>query len=187
MFTTVYHYVFFHQWPLDSDHIEHVAEFAEHQIQRYVLLPFNKRWATYQACGSAFISSERIHHFRLNTDYRPGSRAFITKNLKNVAGRKFWSKTTIYLSLGLQQKERPSYRRSLQFPKRVIQHFKTWLILIHFFRLLCKVAKGKQSFKLQNSFEFEHNIFIYFWRYLNFACYFKSLSTSCKNTFCYYY
>jgi hypothetical protein len=108
LFTTVYHYVFFHQWPLDSDHIEHVAEFAEHQIQRYVLLPFNKRWATYQACGSAFISSERIHHFRLNTDYRPGSRAFITKNLKNVAGRKFWSKTTIYLSLGLQLQKKPS-------------------------------------------------------------------------------
>ncbi len=35
------------------------------------------------------------------------------------------SKTTIYLSIGLN-KERPSYRRSLQLSKEAIQHFKTW-------------------------------------------------------------
>jgi hypothetical protein len=37
----------------------------------------------------------------------------------------FLSKTAIYLFLGLQ-KVCPSYRRSLQFSKEAIQHFKTW-------------------------------------------------------------
>ncbi len=37
----------------------------------------------------------------------------------------FLSKTAIYLSLGLH-KVCPSYRRSLQFSKEAIQHFKTW-------------------------------------------------------------
>ncbi len=37
----------------------------------------------------------------------------------------FWSKTAIYLSLDLH-KVCPSYRRSLQFSKEAIQHFKTW-------------------------------------------------------------
>ncbi len=37
----------------------------------------------------------------------------------------FWSKTAIYFSLGLH-KVCPSYRRSLQFSKEAIQHFKTW-------------------------------------------------------------
>jgi hypothetical protein len=37
--------------------------------------------------------------------------------------KKFGSKTTIYLSLGLH-KGRPSYRRSLQPSKNNIQHFK---------------------------------------------------------------
>ena len=37
----------------------------------------------------------------------------------------FWSKTVIYLSLGLH-KGRPSYRRSLHLLKENIQHFKTW-------------------------------------------------------------
>ncbi len=39
--------------------------------------------------------------------------------------KKFWSKTTIYLSLGLHKKGQ-SYRRSLQLSKEAIQHFKTW-------------------------------------------------------------
>ncbi len=37
----------------------------------------------------------------------------------------FWSKTAIYLSLSLH-KVCPSYKRSLQFSKEAIQHFKTW-------------------------------------------------------------
>ncbi len=37
----------------------------------------------------------------------------------------FWSKSAIYLSLGLH-KVCPSYRRSLQLSKEAIQHFKTW-------------------------------------------------------------
>jgi hypothetical protein len=50
----------------------------------------------------------------------------MTKDLKKSSEKikKFGSKTTIYLSLGLQ-KERPSYRRSLQLSKEAIQHFKT--------------------------------------------------------------
>ncbi len=43
----------------------------------------------------------------------------------------FWSKTAIYLSLGLP-KGRPSYRRSLQPSKENIQQFKTWKFLYFF-------------------------------------------------------
>ncbi len=46
----------------------------------------------------------------------------------------FWSKTAIYLSLGLH-KVCPSYKRSLQLSKRAIQHFKTWTFT-NFFLLL---------------------------------------------------
>ena len=46
----------------------------------------------------------------------------------------FWSKTAIYLSLGLH-KVCPTYRRSLQFSKEAIQHFKTWTFT-NFFLLL---------------------------------------------------
>ncbi len=54
----------------------------------------------------------------------------MTKNLKKNYCWKiflifFGSKTTFYLSLG-HQKERPSWRRSLQLSKEAIQHFKTW-------------------------------------------------------------
>ncbi len=46
----------------------------------------------------------------------------MTKNCKKITPekKKFASKTTIYLSLGLH-KERPSYRRSLQLSKEAIQ------------------------------------------------------------------
>ncbi len=44
----------------------------------------------------------------------------------------FWSKTAIYLSLGLH-KERPSYRRSPQLSKENIHHLKTWNFLIFFY------------------------------------------------------
>ncbi len=60
----------------------------------------------------------------------------MTKNWKKLQLKKtkknFWSKTTIYLSLGLH-KERPSYIRSLQLSKEAIQHFKTWNFLIFFY------------------------------------------------------
>ncbi len=46
----------------------------------------------------------------------------------------FWSKTAIYLSLGLH-KVWPSCRRSLQLLKEAIQHFKTWTFT-NFFLLL---------------------------------------------------
>ncbi len=70
-----------------------------------------------------------------NTDPDPdpiqyGSRALMSKNWKKITAENFFknfflSKTTIYLSLGLH-KVCPSYRRSLQFTKEAIQHFKTW-------------------------------------------------------------
>ena len=47
---------------------------------------------------------------------------------KNYSWKKkymFWSKTAIYLFLGIH-KLCPSYRRSLQLTKEAIQHFKTW-------------------------------------------------------------
>jgi hypothetical protein len=46
----------------------------------------------------------------------------------------FWSKTAIYLSLGLH-KVYPSYRRSLQLSKEAFQLFKTWTFT-NFFLLL---------------------------------------------------
>ncbi len=52
----------------------------------------------------------------------------MTKNWKKITGEIFFfflSKTAIYLSLSLH-KVCPSYRRSLQFSKEAIQHFKTW-------------------------------------------------------------
>jgi hypothetical protein len=53
----------------------------------------------------------------------------MTKNWKKITAENFLfiflkSKTAIYLSLGLH-KVCPSYRRSLQFSKEAIQHFKT--------------------------------------------------------------
>ncbi len=68
-------------------------------------------------------------HFRLNTDPNPD---LMTKNWKKFTAEKkknFWSKTAIYLSLGLN-KGRPSYKRSLQLSKENLQHFKTWNFLI---------------------------------------------------------
>ncbi len=70
--------------------------------------------------------SIRIHRFRLNTD--PDPVFLMTKNWKNVQLKIFliffWSKITIFLSIGLH-KGRPSYRRNLQPSKENIQHFKT--------------------------------------------------------------
>ncbi len=56
----------------------------------------------------------------------------MTKNWKKITAEKFLfyffgSKTTIYLSLGLH-KERSSYRKSLQFSKEAIHHFKHELL-----------------------------------------------------------
>jgi hypothetical protein len=66
----------------------------------------------------------RILHFRLNTDPDPGS--FDDQKSKKFKAKKneifLLSKTTIYLSLGLQ-KGRPNYKRRLQLSKENIQHF----------------------------------------------------------------
>jgi hypothetical protein len=71
-------------------------------------------------------------HFRLNTDPDPDPiriQGFNDKKKKKLQLKRklifFWSKTNIYLSLGLP-KERPSYRRSLQLSEEAIQHLKTW-------------------------------------------------------------
>ncbi len=71
----------------------------------------------------------RVQHFRLNTDPDPGLEwQKIEKKLQLKKKLNFlWSKTTIYLSVGLH-KEHPSYRRSLQLSKEAIQHFKTWTL-----------------------------------------------------------
>jgi hypothetical protein len=63
---------------------------------------------------------------RLNTDPDPiRIQGFDDLKLKKITAEFFSSsKTTIYLSLGLQ-KERLSYRRILQLSKEKIQHFKT--------------------------------------------------------------
>ncbi len=63
----------------------------------------------------------------------------MTKNRKKKLQLKFfiyffWSKTAIYLSLGLH-KVCPSYRRSLQLSKEAIQHFKTWFFTNFFLPL----------------------------------------------------
>jgi hypothetical protein len=77
-------------------------------------------------------------------EYRSGSRALMTKKFKQMTSekkkKKFCTKTTMYLSLGLH-KERPSYRRSLQLSKEAIQTSKhelkkTILLLCVIFALL---------------------------------------------------
>jgi hypothetical protein len=68
----------------------------------------------------------RIQHFMLNSDPDPDPILTAEKKIN------FFSKTTIYLFLGLH-KRRPSYRRSFQLPKENIQHFKTWKFLIFFY------------------------------------------------------
>jgi hypothetical protein len=70
----------------------------------------------------------RIQHLRLNTDPDPiRIQGFDYQELEKIYSWKkiifFASKTTIYLSLGLQ-KGRSSYR-SLKLSKENIQHFKT--------------------------------------------------------------
>ncbi len=64
-------------------------------------------------CGSGF-------RIRI-PDPDPNWKKFITGNLIFIV----LIKIAIYLSLGLH-KGRPSYRRSLQFSKENIQHFKRW-------------------------------------------------------------
>ncbi len=61
----------------------------------------------------------------------------MTKNWKKTTAEKkmqffFWSKNAIYLSLSLH-KVHPSDRRSLQFLKEAIQHFKIWTLKFFFY------------------------------------------------------
>ncbi len=75
----------------------------------------------------------------------------MTKNWIKITAEKknlifFWSKTVIYLSLGLH-KVCPGYRRSLQLTKEAIQHFKTW-IFSTFVGHFCPPGSGS-GFKLR--------------------------------------
>ncbi len=70
----------------------------------------------------------------------------MTENLKKITAIKklnffFWSKTAIYLSLGLH-KVCPGYRRELT--KEAIQHFKTW-IFSPFVGHFCPPGSGSGS------------------------------------------
>ncbi len=91
-----------------------------------------------QGCGSAFISSGSgssiLSRIPIRIRIQSGSRALMTKNWRRkiTAGKKIKFFLKIYLSLGLH-KERPSYRRSLQLSKEVIQDFKTWTLKKFFF------------------------------------------------------
>jgi len=97
-----------------------------------------------QGCGSVFIFSGSGYRvwgwIPIRIRIQSGSRALMSKNWKKNTAEEFfllfffWSKTAIYLSLGLH-KVCPSYRRSLQLSKEAIQHFKTWT-LTNFFLLL---------------------------------------------------
>jgi hypothetical protein len=89
-----------------------------------------------QGYGSVLIFFRiriRIQHLRMDTNPDPDPiriQGFNDKKLKKYYSWKFififlWSKTAIYLSLGLH-KVCTSYRRSLQLSKEAIQHFKTW-------------------------------------------------------------
>ena len=64
----------------------------------------------------------------------------------------FWSKTSIYLSLGLH-KVHPSDRRSLQLSKEAIQHFKTCTLKKNstFVRHFCPPGSGYGSTDLSES------------------------------------
>jgi hypothetical protein len=69
-----------------------------------------------------------------------GSRGFDDQKLEKIYSWKiklnfFGSKTTIYLSLYINYKGRPSYRRCLQLSKENIQHFKKWNFWIIFYFL----------------------------------------------------
>ncbi len=111
-------------WPLDTGW----EKIRIRNPRSGINIPDHISWLCNQGCGSVFIfygsgSGVRIQY---------GSRALMTKNWKKITTENFflfffWSKTAVYLSLGLH-KLYPSYRRSLQFSKEAIQHFKTWTV-----------------------------------------------------------
>ncbi len=92
--------------------------------------PLSRNLLENQGCGSVFLFSGSGSGSR-GWCWRPiRIPGFNDQKLKKNYSWKFlfiffWSKTAIYLSLGLR-KVCPSYRRSLQFSKEAIQHFKTW-------------------------------------------------------------
>ncbi len=92
------------------------------------MVSVNKSWV--QGCGSVFIFSGSGSGSRVWC-WRPiRIQGFNDQKLEKITAKIFLlfffiSKTAIYLSLGLH-KVCPSYRRSLQFSKEAIQHFKTW-------------------------------------------------------------
>ncbi len=82
----------------------------------------------YQGCGSVFIfsgSGSRVWGWRPIRIQGFNDQKLEKKLQLKIFLFFFWSKTAIYLSLGLH-KVCPSYRRSLQLSKEAIQHFKTW-------------------------------------------------------------
>jgi hypothetical protein len=105
-----------------------------------------------QCCGSVFIFSGSGSGFGSRVwRWRPiRIQSFNDQKLKkNYSWKKkkfFWSKTAIYLSLGLH-KVCPGYRRSLQLTKEAIQHFKT-LIFSTFVGHFCLPGSGS-VFKLR--------------------------------------
>ncbi len=90
-----------------------------------------------QGCGSASISSGSgssiVGWTPIRIRIQSGSKALMTKNWKKKKLQQkkikffFWSKTAIYLSIGLH-KVCPSYSWKLQLSKEAIQHFKTWTL-----------------------------------------------------------
>jgi hypothetical protein len=95
-----------------------------------------RRW---RFCRAFFSVADP--HLRMDTNPDPiRIQGFNDQKLKKKLQLKIfyfiflWSKTAIYLSLGLH-KVCPSYRRRLQLSKEAIQHFKT-RTFTHFFLLL---------------------------------------------------
>jgi hypothetical protein len=90
--------------------------------------PYMKFWSGYvQGCGSILIFSGSGSSILGWTPIRIQIQGFNDQKLKILQLKIFfcWSKTAIYLSLGLH-KVCPSYKRSLQLSKEAIKHFKTW-------------------------------------------------------------
>jgi hypothetical protein len=122
--------IFFEDWQLlfkrlaVADHFSMVPKIFDAHARRRMLFYAGLR--------------TRIHFIRIRI------QGFNDQKLKKNYSSNFfffWSKTAIYLSLGLH-KVCPSYRRSLQLSKEAIQHFKTWaftknvLLLLVIFALL---------------------------------------------------
>jgi len=109
-----------------------------------------------RGCFAAFqihLLRIRIQHFRQNTHPDPGF--WWQKKLK-LKKKIFWSKTTIYLSIGLHN-GRLSYKRSLQLSKENIHHFKTRNFFSSFVGHFCRPGSGSVSWSVTNEFGMRQN------------------------------